>query len=158
MNKLFEWDGGVSDGYLFSYLVLNFPFSPSFDKWSRYVFKRMSWRNWPHCLSFNQLKLYLVLSVLGPFTFTRHPLSLGNGEGHLKARKDLFLLYCRLMIITGAITLLTAVAFWCVILTNYWASLHKNRFLFPDSPTTAWFLTTDERAKAILRIRTSFLG
>jgi len=28
MNKLFEWDGGVSDGYLFSYLVLNFPLFP----------------------------------------------------------------------------------------------------------------------------------
>ena len=66
---------------------------------------------------FNQLKLYLVLSVLGPFTFTYHPLSLGNGEGHLKTRKDLILFNCRLMIITGVITLLMAVAFWYIFLT-----------------------------------------
>jgi hypothetical protein len=26
-------------------------------------------------------------------------------------------------------------------------------FLFPDSPTNAWFLTEDERAKAVRRIR-----
>jgi len=39
MNKLFEWDGGVSDGYLFSYLVLNFSLPPSFDKWNRYSCK-----------------------------------------------------------------------------------------------------------------------
>ena len=26
-------------------------------------------------------------------------------------------------------------------------------FLFPDSPTNAWFLTDDERAKAIHRIK-----
>ncbi|KAL9710473.1 hypothetical protein Ac2012v2_006007 [Leucoagaricus gongylophorus] len=48
-----------------------------------------------------------------------------------------------LMVITGTVTLLTAVAFW---------------FLFPDSPTTAWFLTMDERAKAILRIRENQTG
>ena len=36
----------------------------------------------------------------------------------MKAMKDLFLFYFRLMIITGAITLLTAVAFWCVFLTR----------------------------------------
>lgn len=33
-----------------------------------------------HCLSFNELKLYPVLLALEPFTFTHHPLSLGNGE------------------------------------------------------------------------------
>ncbi|KAJ7915331.1 MFS general substrate transporter [Mycena leptocephala] len=43
-----------------------------------------------------------------------------------------------LMIITGLITFVIAVAFW---------------FLFPDSPTTAWFLTPDERAKAVLRLK-----
>jgi hypothetical protein len=26
-------------------------------------------------------------------------------------------------------------------------------FLFPDSPTNAWFLTEDERAKAVRRIK-----
>ncbi|TFY71974.1 hypothetical protein EVG20_g1010 [Dentipellis fragilis] len=38
-----------------------------------------------------------------------------------------------LMIITGILTLITAVCFF---------------LFFPDSPTTAWFLTPDERAKA----------
>lgn len=47
----------------------------------------------------------------------------------------------RLMVITGSITLCNAVAYW---------------FFFPDSPTNAWFLTPDERAKAVQRIKVSF--
>ncbi|KAI0059516.1 MFS general substrate transporter [Artomyces pyxidatus] len=39
----------------------------------------------------------------------------------------------QLMVITGGLTFFTAIAFF---------------FLFPDSPTNAWFLTADERAKA----------
>ncbi|KAI0337509.1 MFS general substrate transporter [Trametopsis cervina] len=48
-----------------------------------------------------------------------------------------------LMIITGTLTLITAVAYW---------------FLFPDSPTNAWFLTPDERAKAVQRIKENQTG
>ncbi|EPQ50298.1 MFS general substrate transporter [Gloeophyllum trabeum ATCC 11539] len=48
-----------------------------------------------------------------------------------------------LMIITGILTLITAVAYW---------------FLFPDSPTNAWFLTMDERAKAVRRIKENQTG
>ncbi|KAN0107667.1 major facilitator superfamily [Russula decolorans] len=48
-----------------------------------------------------------------------------------------------LMIITGTLTLLTAIAFF---------------FLFPDSPTNARFLTEDERAKAIRRIKENQTG
>ncbi|KAL1746307.1 major facilitator superfamily domain-containing protein [Schizophyllum fasciatum] len=48
-----------------------------------------------------------------------------------------------LMIITGIITLLTAAAFW---------------FMFPDSPTSAWFLTPQERANAVLRIKENQTG
>ncbi|THG95272.1 hypothetical protein EW026_g6352 [Hermanssonia centrifuga] len=48
-----------------------------------------------------------------------------------------------LMIITGAITLVNAAAYW---------------FLFPDSPTNAWFLTPDERAKAVQRIKGNQTG
>ncbi|KAJ3478665.1 hypothetical protein NLI96_g9602 [Meripilus lineatus] len=48
-----------------------------------------------------------------------------------------------LMIITGTLTLFTAVAYW---------------FLFPDSPTNAWFLTMDERAKAVERIKDNQTG
>ncbi|KAF8480338.1 MFS general substrate transporter [Russula ochroleuca] len=48
-----------------------------------------------------------------------------------------------LMIITGTLTLITAVSFF---------------FLFPDSPTNAWFLTEDERAKAVRRIKENQTG
>ncbi|KAH9039521.1 MFS general substrate transporter [Lactarius pseudohatsudake] len=48
-----------------------------------------------------------------------------------------------LMIITGTLTLITAVLFF---------------FLFPDSPTSAWFLTDDERAKAVQRIQENQTG
>lgn len=48
-----------------------------------------------------------------------------------------------LMIITGLITLITAISFW---------------FLFPDSPTNAWFLTPAERATAIQRIKENQTG
>ncbi|KAJ3808560.1 major facilitator superfamily domain-containing protein [Lentinula lateritia] len=48
-----------------------------------------------------------------------------------------------LMIITGLITLVTSVCFW---------------FWFPDSPTTAWFLTVEERALAVRRIRVNQTG
>jgi ACS family allantoate permease-like MFS transporter len=48
-----------------------------------------------------------------------------------------------LMIITGTLTLITATVFF---------------FLFPDSPTNAWFLTIDERAKAVQRIRKNQTG
>jgi MFS transporter, ACS family, allantoate permease len=47
------------------------------------------------------------------------------------------------MIITGLITLISALLFW---------------FLFPDSPTTAWFLTNQERADAIRRIKVNQTG
>jgi len=47
------------------------------------------------------------------------------------------------MIITGTLTLITATVFF---------------FLFPDSPTNAWFLTIDERAKAVQRIKENQTG
>ncbi|KAJ7339790.1 MFS general substrate transporter [Mycena albidolilacea] len=48
-----------------------------------------------------------------------------------------------LMLITGIMTLITAVCFW---------------FFFPDSPTTAWFLTPRERTLAVLRIKENQTG
>ncbi|KAJ7860099.1 MFS general substrate transporter [Mycena olivaceomarginata] len=48
-----------------------------------------------------------------------------------------------LMIITGVVTLVISVVFWV---------------FFPDSPTTAWFLTPDERVKAVLRIKVNQTG
>jgi hypothetical protein len=48
-----------------------------------------------------------------------------------------------LMIITGIITLAVSVTYF---------------FLFPDSPTSAWFLTTDERRGAVARLRVNQTG
>ncbi|KAG9308676.1 MFS general substrate transporter [Chiua virens] len=48
-----------------------------------------------------------------------------------------------LMIITGCITLLVAVLYW---------------FFFPDSPTSAWFLTPSERATAVQRLKENQTG
>jgi len=48
-----------------------------------------------------------------------------------------------LMVITGIITFIIAAAFW---------------FFFPDSPTTAWFLTPEERVIAVLRIKVNQSG
>ena len=48
-----------------------------------------------------------------------------------------------LMIITGLITFFTALAY---------------AFFFPDSPTTAWFLTKEEKVLAVRRIRENMSG
>ncbi|KAF7309172.1 MFS general substrate transporter [Mycena kentingensis (nom. inval.)] len=48
-----------------------------------------------------------------------------------------------LMVITGTLTFITSLLFW---------------FLFPDSPTNAWFLTPQERAVAVLRIKVNQTG
>ncbi|KAG1775687.1 major facilitator superfamily domain-containing protein [Suillus placidus] len=48
-----------------------------------------------------------------------------------------------LMIITGILTLITAVVYW---------------FFFPDSPTNAWFLTPAERVIAIRRLKENQTG
>ena len=48
-----------------------------------------------------------------------------------------------LMIICGVLTLITAVCYW---------------FLFPDSPTNAWFLTPEERITAVNRIKGNQAG
>ncbi|PPR00815.1 hypothetical protein CVT26_012456 [Gymnopilus dilepis] len=58
--------------------------------------------------------------------------------GSLHIRTKSFEPWQWLMIITGTLTLLTALAFW---------------FLFPDSPTNAWFLTLPERSIAVRRIK-----
>lgn len=48
-----------------------------------------------------------------------------------------------LMIITATMTMIIAISFW---------------FLFPDSPTSAWFLTPDERVKAVQRLKENQTG
>ncbi|KAJ7141964.1 major facilitator superfamily domain-containing protein [Mycena crocata] len=48
-----------------------------------------------------------------------------------------------LMIITGVLTLITSLSFW---------------FFFPDSPTNAWFLTPQERAIAVMRLKENQTG
>ncbi|KAI6046644.1 MFS general substrate transporter, partial [Pisolithus marmoratus] len=54
-----------------------------------------------------------------------------------------WLVIFRFMVITGLITLILAISYW---------------FLFPDSPTTAWFLTPDERVRAVQRIKENQTG
>ncbi|KAI8996298.1 MFS general substrate transporter [Trametes punicea] len=66
---------------------------------------------------------------------------LSFGALHIKTEK--FEPWQWLMIITGILTLITAVLYW---------------FLFPDSPTNAWFLTQEERAKAVKRIQENQTG
>ncbi|KAJ3997450.1 MFS general substrate transporter [Lentinula boryana] len=48
-----------------------------------------------------------------------------------------------LMIITGLLTFVLSICFW---------------FFFPDSPTNAWFLTPNERALAVQRIKSNQTG
>ncbi|KAI0743076.1 MFS general substrate transporter [Daedaleopsis nitida] len=63
--------------------------------------------------------------------------------GTLHIKTETFEPWQWLMIITGILTLITAVAYW---------------FFFPDSPTNAWFLTPEERAKAVKRIQENQTG
>ncbi|KAH9928512.1 MFS general substrate transporter [Epithele typhae] len=63
--------------------------------------------------------------------------------GTLHIHNDVLQAWQWLMIITGIITLVTAVVFW---------------FMFPDSPATAWFLTPEERVIAVERIKVNQAG
>ncbi|KAJ6557506.1 MFS general substrate transporter [Mycena capillaripes] len=63
--------------------------------------------------------------------------------GTLHIKTDRFEPWQWLMIITGILTFMTSVSFW---------------FFFPDSPTTAWFLTPHERAMAVRRIKANQTG
>ncbi|KAF8147682.1 major facilitator superfamily domain-containing protein [Crassisporium funariophilum] len=63
--------------------------------------------------------------------------------GALHIKTETFEPWQWLMIITGILTLITALAFW---------------FLFPDSPTNAWFLTPVERSIAVRRLKENQTG
>lgn len=63
--------------------------------------------------------------------------------GTLHIKTDGFEPWQWLMTITGILTLITAVAFW---------------LYFPDSPTNAWFLTRQERAIAVRRLKENQTG
>jgi ACS family allantoate permease-like MFS transporter len=63
--------------------------------------------------------------------------------GLLHIKSTAFLPWQWLMIITGLLTLIVAVVFW---------------FAFPDSPTSAWFLTQEERSMAVRRIKANQAG
>lgn len=63
--------------------------------------------------------------------------------GVLHTHTDNFMPWQWLMIITGIITLVTAVIFW---------------FFFPDSPTTARFLTAEEKVLAVERVKANQAG
>ncbi|EIM88617.1 MFS general substrate transporter [Stereum hirsutum FP-91666 SS1] len=63
--------------------------------------------------------------------------------GSLHIKTENFEPWQWLMIITGILTLITAICFF---------------LFFPDSPTNAWFLTPDERVKAVQRIKGNQTG
>ncbi|KJA27018.1 hypothetical protein HYPSUDRAFT_35538 [Hypholoma sublateritium FD-334 SS-4] len=63
--------------------------------------------------------------------------------GVLHAKPSKFMPWQWLVIITGLITLVTAILFW---------------FFFPDSPTNAHFLTAEERVQAVQRIKGNQAG
>ncbi|KAJ7171155.1 major facilitator superfamily domain-containing protein, partial [Mycena filopes] len=63
--------------------------------------------------------------------------------GTLHIRTKTFEPWQWLMIITGILTLILAVLFWA---------------FFPDSPTTAWFLTREERVIALRRLKVNQTG
>ena len=60
------------------------------------------------------------------------------------------------MLITGTMTLVVAICFWSVLTAQASGTTVTHpllRLFFPDSPTTAWFLTPDERRIAVQRIK-----
>ncbi|KAF9053058.1 major facilitator superfamily domain-containing protein [Panaeolus papilionaceus] len=63
--------------------------------------------------------------------------------GVLHSKTHEFMPWQWLMIITGILTLITSILFW---------------FFFPDSPTTAYFLTAEERVAAVKRIKSNQAG
>ncbi|PIL25692.1 MFS general substrate transporter [Ganoderma sinense ZZ0214-1] len=63
--------------------------------------------------------------------------------GTLHIKTESFEPWQWLMVITGSLTIIVAILYW---------------FLFPDSPTNAWFLTPEERAKAVKRIQENQTG
>ncbi|EAU88860.2 membrane transporter [Coprinopsis cinerea okayama7 len=65
------------------------------------------------------------------------------GFGVLHIKTPSFAPWQWLMMITGLVTLVTSVLFW---------------FFFPDSPTSAWFLTQEERSLAVQRISANQSG
>ncbi len=74
------------------------------------------------------------------------------------------------MILTGLMTLILAILFWydCINFILYVFSVHQltlprlvallDRAFFPDSPTTAYFLSPEERGQAVQRIKSNQAG
>jgi hypothetical protein len=58
------------------------------------------------------------------------------------------------MIMTGMLTLITAIIFlWVPLMSRDSIRSQLGSFLFPDSPVNARFLTPDEKVKAVQRIK-----
>ena len=101
-----------------------------------------------------QLKFLLVSSALASCTYIHQGLSHGNGTTRFNI-SPIYLSPSRLMVITGSLTIIMAVAFLWAPPPSRGPFIYSRicSFLFPDSPTNAWFLTEDERAKAVRRIK-----
>lgn len=63
------------------------------------------------------------------------------------------------MIVTGIVTFIVGIVFWYYPhLLSVLLMLILVRFLFPDSPSNAWFLTPEERSKVVQRIKENQTG
>ena len=110
----------------------------------------------------------MILVVLSINSNELRPTTSWHGNGvsfncFVFIHRKLKTFHCRLMIITGVITLVTSVVFWQVLIFNKlidWCQERFGfyRFFFPDSPTTAWFLTPEERTLAVQRIKVNQSG
>ncbi|KAG1773353.1 MFS general substrate transporter [Suillus placidus] len=165
---------GIQLGTVFylSYLVFEYPQNLALQRFPVGKWMSINIFVWAHCKNFAGLLVvrlllgvcegsitagFLIVSSMF-YTRTEQTLRVGywflmNGTaqiisgfisfGTLHINTKGFEPWQWLMIITGAITLVLAISFW---------------FLFPDSPTNAWFLTPDERAKAVQRIKENQTG
>ncbi|KAF7346810.1 MFS general substrate transporter [Mycena sanguinolenta] len=92
------------------------------------------------------LQLSCYLTIIHAHAYWRVPAQIVLGFisfGALHIKTPHFEPWQWLMIITGILTFLTSLSFW---------------FFFPDSPTNAWFLTPEERAIAVMRIKANQTG
>ena len=80
------------------------------------------------------------------------------GVAHIKSTS--FEPWQWLNVVFGLITLVASVLFWCAVYSYHILLLVDldYRFLFPDNPTTAWFLTPSERVVAVARVRANQTG
>ncbi|KAG6866173.1 hypothetical protein C0991_007723 [Blastosporella zonata] len=104
---------------------------------------------------------YLVFEFPQNLALQRFPVGKWMSFGTLHIKTAKFASWQWLMIITGIITFLAALSFWSVLIVVLFKPTILTallRFLFPDSPTNAWFLSKEERVIAVRRIKVNQTG